>query len=579
MPEPVHRHPRRGAGSRSPVRAALRKCRAHFVGIAVFSAVVNILYLTPTLFMLQVYERVLGTGSGRTLTALALACLGGLATLALLDWLRSRLLVRATARLDRVLAGDVMRAVLSRTSLNRMERADALRQFDALRQGLGSPAVLAAFDAPWAPIYIAVSFVLHPALGCLSVAACLVLLALAWSNERAVHRNVAAAQEAASVSYAYQQQITAFAAEVRALGMRDAMVVRQLRDRADSNGLQVDASLVSGNHMGFIKFVRLVLQSAALCLGGWLAINGAIHGGAVFAASLLLSKAVQPIEQIVGAWKGLLQSYGAYHKVDAILGMPPLGERMALPDPTGAIEIEHLTVLTPESERVALADINLTFAPGEVVGVVGLSGAGKSTLLRALAGASVPARGTVRFDGAAYADWDPAQITRHIGYLPQEFVLFPGTIKENISRFAIDLGADPAAVGEAVVAAARLVGVHDRIVRLADGYETRIGMGGVGLSAGQTQRIALARALYGEPRVLILDEPNAHLDAEADFALIQLISHLKARGTTVILAAHSGDLLASADKLLMLQEGRVARFGPIVAQKGALAPAREAQEI
>lgn len=552
-----------GRAGNARLHVALRSCRPHFIGISVMSATINILYLTPTIYMMQVYDRVLSTGSGVTLLMLSLACLGGLAVIGCLDWIRSRLLVRATARFDAALSADTLRAVLTQPSLSRQERAEAMRQFDTLRQGIGGSALLAAFDAPWAPIYMLVSFLLHPALGALSVVACTVLVLLAWSNERSTHRRLAQAGTAAANAYASQGHVSAYAAEVRALGMHDALIKRQLRERAVANDLQIDASLAHGNHAGLIKFVRLVLQSAALGLGGYLAINGAIGGGAVFAASLLLSKAVQPIEQLVGSWKGLMAARDSYGQLGRILEGGTAITRTHLPKPTGLVDVEQITVLTPQNERVALADISFRVEPGELIGVVGLSGSGKSSLLRALAGAITPARGAVRYDGAAYADWAPEQITQHLGYLPQEFALFPGTVKDNISRFASETSSDPKAIDDAVIAAARAVGAHDAIVRLPAGYETLIGHGGCGLSAGQTQRIALARALYGEPRILILDEPNAHLDAEADYALIQLLSQLKAKGVTVILAAHSGDILASVDKLLMLRNGRVARFGPL----------------
>jgi ATP-binding cassette subfamily C protein len=566
------------AGVPDPVRKALRRCRSHFIGVGLFSAMINILYLTPTIYMMQVYDRVLSSGSGTTLLMLSLVGLAGLATLSLLDWLRSRLMVRATARFDRALATDTLHAILSQPALSRLDRAEAMRQFDILRQGIGGSGVLAAFDAPWAPIYILVAFLLHPALGALSLLAAVILLGLAWSNERATHARMTAANKAASHAYAAQAHISAYAAEVRALGMHDALIHRQLRDRARSIDLQLEASLSYGSHAGLMKFVRLTLQSAALGVGGYLAINGSISGGAVFAASLLLSKSVQPIEQLVGAWKPLLHARDAWRVISGLLSDAPINARTRLPDPTGLIEVGSVTVLTPQNDRVAIADVSFRVEPGEIVGVVGLSGAGKSSLLRTLGGAVRPARGTVRFDGASYADWLPEQICRRVGYLPQEFVLFPGTIRDNISRFAVELGEPAAAIDAAVIAAAQLVGVHDGIVRLPQGYDTLIGTGGVGLSAGQTQRIALARALYGQPKILVLDEPNAHLDAEADFALVQLLSQLKRQGVTVILAAHSGDLLASVDKLLLLQNGRVARFGPLsetavtrktILQKGA----------
>jgi ATP-binding cassette subfamily C exporter for protease/lipase len=354
----------KGGPANARLQAALRRCRPHFFGILVISATVNILYLTPTIYMMQVYDRVLSTGSGTTLLMLSLACLGGLSVIGFLDWIRSRLMVRATARFDAVLSEDTLRAVLTQPSLSRQERSEAMRQFDTLRQGIGGAALLAAFDAPWAPVYILVSFLIHPALGAMSVAACALLVLLAWSNERATHRRLAQANAAAADAYASQGHVSAYAAEVRALGMHEALIERQLRDRAVANDLQIKASLAHGNHTGLIKFVRLVLQSAALGLGGYLAINGAIGGGAVFAASLLLSKAVQPIEQLVGSWKGLMAARDSYGQLSRILeaGVPIV--RTRLPEPTGLVDVEQITVLTPQSERVALADINFRVEPG-----------------------------------------------------------------------------------------------------------------------------------------------------------------------------------------------------------------------
>jgi PrtD family type I secretion system ABC transporter len=443
-----------------------------------------------------------------------------------------------------------------------------MRHFDTLRQSAGSPAVIAAFDLPWVPVYIGVAFILHPALGVLTVVSCVLLLLLALANERATHSGLVKAQEAANISYAYQQQMTACAAEIRALGMAAPLVSRQMHERKQMNELQARASLVASNYGQIIKFVRLMLQSVALGLGGYLAIEHQISAGMVFAASLILSKSAQPVEQIVGGWKSIVQGVTAYHRVSDLLRSHDWRDYIRLPEPTGQIQLEALRVATPDNTRIAIKDITLQIAAGEVIGVVGLSGAGKSSLLRALAGASPAAGGAVRFDGTAYPDWNPAQITLQIGYLPQDFALFPGSIKDNISRFAA-YGNDEVDVDDAVIRAAKLVGVHDRILKLPNGYATKIGLGGVGLSAGQTQRIALARAIYGDPKILILDEPNAHLDTEGNAALFELIGKMREQGSTVIFSVHNGDLIAIVDKLLVLQEGMIARFGPIQASRHA----------
>lgn len=551
----------------SPVAAALRTCRPHFVAAAAFSAVASLLYLTPTLYMLQVYGRVIPTGGLATLLLLSLVALAGLALLGLLEWLRSRLLVRASARFDVALAGRAVATVLAQPGLSRADRAQAMRHFDTLRQAMASPGVVAALDAPWTPVYVIASFLLHPLLGLLTVAGGIVLLGLAWHNDRATHAVLRDASDAAAVAHMQQAQATAHAAEVRALGMRQALTARQLRDRAVVNDLQARASFAAGNHNGLIKFLRLALQSASMGVGALLIVEGSIAAGAMIAASLLMARALAPIEQIVGAWKTMVQAREAHRALDALFANEDGRTPTRLPAPGGRIEVEALTVLTPEQDRVAVDGISFAVKPGELIGVIGMSGAGKSTLLRALAGAASPARGHIRFDGASSADWDAEALARHIGYLPQDFVLFPGSVKENIARFAGELGGDAAALDAAVVRAAQAIGAHDMIVRLPKGYDTPIGPGGAGLSAGQTQRVAFARALFGGPRILILDEPNAHLDSEAGFALMQTLNRLRQDGVTIILAAHSNDLLAAADKLLLLDAGRIVRFEPLSAMR------------
>lgn len=545
-----------------PLARALRRCRSYLGAVAAFSAALNVLSLTPTIYMMQVYDRVLGSGSVATLIALSLICAAGIATQMALDWLRARILVRMTARFDRELAGEMMWSLLSQPGLARVERAEGMRRFDVLRQGLGGYGVTALFDLPWVPVFLIVSFIIHPAIGALSVAGGLLLLAVAWLNERATHPRQTAAAEAAAIAYGNQGHIASYADEIRAMGMRDQMVVRHLRERAGMTETQLGASLTASGFSSLTKFLRMLLQSGALALGGFLAVRGAISPGAVFAAGLLFARSVAPIESVVASWKSLGETWDAYRKINLLLLEETPKERTRLPDPIGKIAVENITVLTPQNDRIALSGVSFTIDAGEQIGLVGLSGAGKSTLLRVLAGALYPRSGAIRFDGAAYADWDPNQIARAIGYLPQEFVLFPGTVKENISRFDAELRPSDL-IDEDVVAAARDVGVHDMILRLPQGYDTRIGHGGVGLSAGQTQRIALARAVYGRPKILILDEPNAHLDKDAEFQFIELLSEMRRRGTTVIIAAHNPDVLATIDRLVVIENGRVARIGTI----------------
>ncbi|USI72455.1 type I secretion system permease/ATPase [Sphingomonas morindae] len=546
-----------------PVRDALSRCRTHLVAAASFSAFSNLLALVPSIYMIQVYDRVVPTGGAATLALLSLVALAGLAVLAALDWLRSRLLLRAGASLDADLSGRTLRMVMSTPRLNVVQRNEAMRDLDTLRQTVASPAMGALFDAPWAPIYVIAAFLLHPWLGVLTLFSAALLFGLAWDNERKIRVPVRAAAEAASGVYSRQNQLVAYAGEIRALGMADALTLRQLQHRAFVGELQAEASFTGGNHAGLMKFLRLTLQSAALAVGALLVVEGSMSAGAVFASSLILGRALAPIEQIVGSWKSIIQLRTAYARLRELLGQDQERSHTALPVPSGAVQVERLTMVAPGSDRVALADASFAIAPGEVIGVVGTSGAGKSTLLRALANAEPPARGHVRFDAASLADWNPDRLAEHIGYLPQSFILFPGTVKENIARFRTVIDGDTEALDAAAVTAAQAIGAHEMILRLPQGYDTPIGAGGLGLSSGQAQRIAIARALFGTPRIVVLDEPTAHLDGEATQAFLATLARLRERGTTVLFASHMGELLTAADKILVLREGRVERFVPL----------------
>jgi len=564
-------------GEASPLRRALSACRQHFLAAAVFSAMVNLLYLAPTLYMLLVYDRVVPTGGLETLVLVSIVGLAAVATLSLLEWVRSRLLVRSGARLEHELAGPVMAAVLAQPGLSRVERSQAMRQFDVFRQAMAGNAVLTAFDAPWAPIYIIAAFLLHPAIGLLCLLASGLMLSLAWLNERATHAPLKAANDAAALAYGRQDYASAWASEIRALGMGRALVAKQLDDRRTVVELQTRASFAAGRYNGLIKFFRLVLQSGALGFGAYLAVERQISAGAIIAASLLLTRALAPIEQIVASWKSIISARDAFSDLKRLFaGAEARPQAINLPTPRGDISVEGVTMLTAHRERVALSDVSLKIEAGQFVGVIGPSGAGKSTLLRLIAGAVAPERGVARIDGAAMGDWDSERLARHVGFLPQEFLLFAGAIRDNISRFQGYLGADAEALDAQVIAAAQAAGAHDMILRLPQGYATKVGLGGSGLSAGQTQRIALARALFGAPRILVLDEPNAHLDADGELVLIEALGRLRAEGVTIVVAAHRGGVLAAADKLVLIKGGRIELYGQLAdvaaAMRGATAP-------
>ena len=551
----------RGAPDRGAMAGAISSCRSLFIAAAVFSALINLLYLTPTIYMMQVYDRAIPAGGHATLALLTIAALGGLAALSLLDWVRSRLLVRASARLDHALAAPVMDALLRR-GRGGAERASAMRDFDTFRQSLAGPALLAALDAPWTPVFLIVGFMVHWTLGVMGLFSAAVLVGLALLNERATRSPLEAANRAAAASYTDLGHAARSAEAVRALGMRRGLVARQIVHRRHMLSLQNRASFATGRYLGLIKAVRLMLQSLALGLGAWLAIDRQISPGAVFAASFLLVRMMAPVEQVVGAWNSIALNRSAYRTLSELLADAESARPTQLPSPAGVIAVEGVGMTCGSAERPVLQGVSFDARPGEIVGLIGPSGAGKTSLARVLAGAVAPDRGTVRIDGAAYADWDAERLARSVGYLPQDFVLFAGTVKDNIARFRAWTGEDPEPLDRMAVEAAAAAGAHAMILRLPNGYDTVLGPGGSGLSAGQAQRVALARALFGGPRLLVLDEPNAHLDAEGEAALCTTLAALRGQGCTVILAAHRGAALGLADKLLVLEEGRAIRFGP-----------------
>lgn len=551
-----------GADRVNPVARALRACRSHFVQAASFSALVNILYLAPALYMLSVYDRAVPTEGVTTLVLLTLMFVLAVAVLAALDWVRARMLIRASARLDRLLAGQIIDASLkSRPGEN--PSPFVMREFDTFRQALTGPAILALFDAPWAPIYIIVCTLLHPLLGLLALGGAVILGVLTFLNEKATAKRLQRANVAAAAAYSTLDASAAQGGVIKALGMRGAMVARHLRERRAPAVMQAEASFASVGFMAGTKAARMLLQSLAIGLGAYLAINHQIHAGAIFAASLLVSRALQPIEQITGAWKSVVQARGAYQSLKTMFERQgEEEERTALPPPTGRIDVERLVVASPERDRAILADVTFAVEAGDSIGIVGPSGSGKSTLVKALVGAIEPAAGAIRYDGAEIRDWPGEDLAQRLGYCSQEPSLFRGTIKQNIARFETELDKDPARIDAAVIEAAKVCGAHEFILRLPKGYDTDLGWNGAGLSVGQAQRIALARAFYGDPAVVVLDEPNAHLDAQGEALLIQALDALKKKGVTLITVAHRTGVLASVNKLMLVRNGRIELYGP-----------------
>jgi PrtD family type I secretion system ABC transporter len=558
-----------------PLAAAIRACRTHFVWAAVFSALVNLLYLAPTIYMMQVYDRVVPTGGITTLVLITVVAMLALGTLAALDWLRTRLLVRAGLRMDKMLAPAIMARVVD--AQGKPQSTQALREFDNVRTAVSGQGVMALFDAPWTPLYLVFCFLLHPAIGVLTLVGGAVLFLLAWLNERDSRPRLKRAIQSSNAAYASQDGMTGQTEIVRALGMRQASINRQLHQRHSATGQYADAQFSGGKYSGAIKFLRLALQSASLGLAAYLAVKGEMSAGAIIAASVLLSRAVAPIEALVGAWPSLVQARASWTTLQELFASTAGVDkpRTALPAPQGRLQVEGIAVRLPGTEQPQLKGVSLTLNPAQTLGVVGPSGSGKTTLARVLAGAQSPTIGTVRLDGAEYSARDSDELARHIGYLPQNPNLFAGSIKDNISRFASSVGVSAEAVDAGAVAAAQAAGVHELILRLPNGYDTMLGPFGQGVSAGQGQRIALARALYGSPALLVLDEPNSALDQEGEVALMNAILQAAARGAAVVIIAHRAGVLQRVDRLLTMKDGAVQLEGPredVLAKMRAAAP-------
>ncbi|WP_269515464.1 type I secretion system permease/ATPase [Brevundimonas subvibrioides] len=544
-----------------PLAEAFRACRLHLIGALVFSALANLLYLAPTLYMMQVYDRVVPTGGLLTLVLISAVAVFALGTLALLDWLRARLLLRASLRLDRLLAP----VILTRLVEIQTPRAatQAMREFDTVRGAVSGQGILALLDAPWTPLYLACCFLLHPAIGILTMAGGALLFALAVLNERDSRPRLKRAIQSTATAYAAQEGIIAQSEVVRALGMRQASVNRQITERASGVAHYADAQLNGGKYSGAIKFLRLVMQSGSLGLAAFLAVKGQISPGSIIAASVLLSRTVAPIEMLVGAWPGLNQARSSWSAlVDLFRSTSGIDrDRTALPAPKGKLQVEDVTVRLPGTEAPQIRQISLSLEPGQTLGIVGPSGSGKTTLARVLAGGLAPTSGAIRLDGADYMARTSDDLARHIGYLPQAPSLLAGSIKDNISRFSASLGSEAGDVDLKAVAAARAAGAHDLIQRLPQGYDTQLGPMGSGVSAGQAQRIALARALYGDPVLLVLDEPNSNLDQEGEAALMTAILSAAARGAAVVLVAHRAGVLSRVDRLATMADGAITMEG------------------
>ncbi len=545
-----------------PPQHELRKVRnqgSAFLTLAfLFSIFVNLLMLTGPLFMLQVYDRVLGSRAVETLTALFLlvALLYGL--MAMLDYARGRIVARFGARFQSTLDERVFEATLQR-SLNPQVRAapsTGLRDLEAIQNLCSSPVLLAVMDIPWTPVFMAAIFLFHPMLGWLAVGGGAFLVTIALLNQALTRRKVATAQSASAQANSFSEHARQAAEIVRSQGMQKDIIQRWQKQRTNALHQTIAASDWTGSFTSLTKSLRLFLQSAMLALGAWLVLRNELTPGAMIAGSILLGRALAPIEQTIGQWAMIERARTAWGSLNEFLdSTPPETPRTKLPVPEARLTAKGLTVIPPGAEKPTLRNISLNLAPGSALGVIGRSGSGKSTLAKALLGLWHPAVGEIRLGGATLDQYDPTDLGQHIGYLPQTVTLFNGTVAENIARMSENPDA------EAVVEAARKANAHELILTLPKGYDTFLEGNDSQLSGGQKQRIALARALYGDPVLLILDEPNSALDADGTEALNTAVRGFKAAGKSVIIMTHRPQAISECENLIVVERGQIIKSG------------------
>lgn len=545
--------------SRSELAAALESCKQAFVGVGIISAVVNVLMLTGSIFMLQIYDRVLPSGSVPTLVGLAifagvLYCFQGV-----LDGIRTRILARIGSALDRPLNPRIF-DILTRIPLRIRSQGDSLhvlRDMDQVRSYLTGLGPTAIFDLPWIPFYIAICFIFHPIIGIVATIGAFVLIILTIGTEFLTRKPSIAASTELAKRNTFAEAAHRNAEVLRAMGLSRRLGERFHTANEAYLTAQRRASDISGGFGAATRVLRMMLQSAILGIGAWLAIRQEVSPGVMIASSIMMSRALAPVELAIAHWRGFMAARQGWQRLgDFLTALPPEEEPMNLPQPASSLSVEGLCVAPPGSQTIFLQDISFTLAAGQGLGIIGPSGSGKSSLARSLVGVWPALRGAVRLDEASLDNWHFEQLGRHIGYLPQDIELFSGTIAENIAR----LETSPDA--QAVVAAALAAHIHEMILRFPKGYETQIGNGGVMLSAGQRQRIGLARALYKDPFFVVLDEPNSNLDADGEAAVIAAITQVRQRNGIVVVIAHRRSAIASVDQILMLNEGRQQAFGP-----------------
>jgi len=537
------------------VSELISRFRPFFAYAAAFSLAINLLLLVSPLYMLQVFDRVLASRSEETLAMLTVAAVVALAAMAALDMVRSRLLAAGGMALERVLGPRALEALLSyEARLASPEAAGGLRDAQTLRAFLTGSGVLAIFDAPWLPVFLLVIALFHPLLGAMALAGAVLMVVLAMLNERLARGPLERAHTAGRRAARFIEAGARNTEVVSALGMLPALAAHWQRLNDAALAEQARASRVASRFSSLTKFARQLIQVAMLAAGAWLVVDQQVSAGIMIAGTVLLGRALAPVEMLVASWRPLVDARRAWRRLAAQLEAEPRRAATELPVPLGALEAERLGFAVSRGEKPILHGVSFRLAAGEALAVIGPSASGKSTLARLVAGVWRPSAGTVRLDGAEIADWPRARLGPHLGYVPQDVELFPGSVASNIARLG---EADDAAV----IRAAQRASVHEMILGLPKGYDTEVGASGEALSAGQRQRIALARALYGAPSLVILDEPNSNLDEEGQAALVRAMHRLREEKVTLILIAHRPSLLANIDKVLVLREGGVEVFG------------------
>lgn len=539
------------------IREAMRQCHTHFLLAFLFTMGMNLLYLASPLYMMLVYSKVVMSNSMETLLLLTAITLFALLIMGILDMLRSALLVRASTRLDRLLSERIMQALVDRGILSgNVRHSQALRDSDMVRQFLTTQGALSFFEVPWIPLYILVSFTMHPWLGYFNIISIVILAASTIISESMTRPPLMAANSAAVRNYSFSDSMLRNSEVVYAMGMHSGLMRKWWKDRGEVISGQSIASNTAAYIQGWTKMLRFISQTGIMALSAYLVVKHEFGSGMMFVSMIIMGRGMMPIEMAVQAWTPFTHARESFYRLNELLvNMPPKEKSMPLPRPQGKLSVEQVVFAFPGAGKAFIKGISFGLTQGELLGIIGPSAAGKSTLTKMLVGCVRPVSGCVRLDGADISQWDKEDLGRYIGYLPQDIELFEGTVWENICRFT-ETNSD------AVIEAAQKAGLHDIILRLPKGYETDIGQGGSILSGGQKQRLGLARAMFGNPSFIVLDEPNANLDNDGEQALIGALQHLKEEGVTVIVVGHRPSILQGADKMLVLRDGMIELFGP-----------------